>query len=140
MRLAPLALLSLACSHAWDDGTLVPPAELMPQTIHAAAWWNTQAGSVWQVAGSCGEASRCVPIELKSCPENIHAGGCTRHEYDPLSESYLIRIEPQALDYYPDIPMLIAHELGHIMGYEHEGSHPNVMWPENLRGAAWELP
>lgn len=126
LRLA-LCLLCLGCTAerpAWFGGELVPPPELRPAVSEAAAFWNRETGSEWAIAEACGGPT-CVRFDRAPCPTG--ADSCTAWHSTPLDEWQRISVRPGAPIEHPMFGLLMAHELGHVMGYDHDSSKPNVM-------------
>lgn len=139
MRVALVALALVACAPeqpVWSSGSLVVTPELTESAAIAADWWRAETGARWSLAARCDDADHCVPVSLGSCPPD--AWSCVRWSASPFAEEQSIVVAPDALG-AGDVALLIAHELGHVMGYEHVDSKPNIMYPL-WSGNTWELP
>jgi hypothetical protein len=135
-----LALVLVGCGGPIREGTLVTTIpNTQSQVQIAAEFWNQNGGN-WQVSyGACTEEP-CVYIVLGDCAETDpvlpgQSKACFTGDMDPPR----IEIQPAVLeDPRVDLALSIAHEVGHVMGYEH-GGPGNVMSPKGEE-SAWAVP
>jgi hypothetical protein len=135
------ATLALGCQGRpeYDEGTLVVAADVLSETRIAAAFWN-QHGGAWTVERGTCSREPCVVVLLGDCvesPENdgLHPMACAPWNGD---DSVRIEIQPILLELTGfDFPLVLAHEIGHVMGYEHI---PGTVMAAKNWDAVWVAP
>lgn len=130
--LACVALTLAACQGRpeYSGGTLVVTAPVLEETEIAAVWWNAHGGD-WTVNYGACYREPCVVVML---------GDCRSEDKDACAiwdggDAQWIALRPEILDRRDefDLPLLLAHEIGHVMGYDH-GAPGTVMAANNWEG------
>jgi hypothetical protein len=133
-----LAALLSACAESpppiWTQGTLAVSPEIETGPVETAAeFWNGY-GAQWTVARSCDRASQCVLTAPGPCYED-HNLACA--EWD--GSHWLVKVTQRGFQCFEDCGMdpglTFAHELGHVMGFQHRNS--GVM-TARIEDASWE--
>lgn len=139
-RAIVLCLALLGCNRpTWTSGTLEPDRGIDVESLKEAAhWWNAEAGHAWRVAG-CGKEERCVPVWCGIKPDcDGDSAACVHWTVIPFGarpEIIVMCSDPRTAK--DDVPLMFAHEIGHVAGYEHQSG---TVMGTPLDQAAWEVP
>lgn len=107
--------------------TLVACDEAAP-SLCTAVVDTAAAEALWGASRSCPSTIRIVSADR--CP--LGQGSCAPHDGLQLRERHhWIALDPAL----PDADLILAHEMGHLLGAAHSADRCDIMYPD----ASWDV-